>query len=206
MRRCPFHHDGVSSYIYDFLEYFMFFSYRSRFAFVRQVQLTPNDLSEYAFFDTTRRYTRNLISTDHQTYTLLLLCWNPYQESPIHNHPCDGCFLRVIQGQIRECRYREATSATGALSSLVYHESTSTHQNESSATNQTTRTLLECTHDSIFEAGQLTFIDDTQGYHKVGPVGKTPAITLHLYTPPFQECRTWADPPSSDEPSVNYFL
>lgn len=29
--------------------------------------------------------------TIHKTFTLLLLCWNPGKESPIHDHPCDGC-------------------------------------------------------------------------------------------------------------------
>jgi hypothetical protein len=28
-----------------------------------------------------------LIATDDETFTLLLLCWNPSKESPIHDHP-----------------------------------------------------------------------------------------------------------------------
>ncbi|KAL7535306.1 hypothetical protein ACHAXR_008454 [Thalassiosira sp. AJA248-18] len=52
-----------------------------------------------------KNYTRNLIATDNETFTLLLLCWNPGKCSPIHDHPCDGCWLRVCQGQIQETRY-----------------------------------------------------------------------------------------------------
>ena len=37
--------------------------------------------------------------------TLLLLCWNEGKFSPIHDHPCDGCWLRVCQGEIQETRY-----------------------------------------------------------------------------------------------------
>lgn len=61
----------------------------------------------YALFDSTRHYTRNLIATDNKTFTLLLLCWNPGRESPIHDHPCDGCWLKVLEGSVRECRYVE---------------------------------------------------------------------------------------------------
>ena len=37
-----------------------------------------------------------------------------------------------------------------------------------------------------------TFINDIQGYHKVGnPHPTQHAITLHLYCPPFQKCKIW---------------
>ena len=59
-------------------------------------------LQPHAHFDPTRPYTRNLIHTDHSSYTLLLLCWNPGQSSPIHNHPCDACWMKVLQGAVQE--------------------------------------------------------------------------------------------------------
>ena len=37
-----------------------------------------------------------------------------------------------------------------------------------------------------------TFISDIKGYHKVGnPDPSLPAVTLHLYCPPFQRCKIW---------------
>ena len=60
---------------------------------------------QYAHSDPMKNYTRNLIATDDETFTLLLLCWNPGKESPIHDHPCDGCWVRVCQGKIQETRY-----------------------------------------------------------------------------------------------------
>ena len=72
----------------------------------RRVRFDKQDWEAYAHFDASRHYTRNLIATDHVSYTLLLLCWNPGEESPIHDHPCDGCWMEVLQGQIQECRYR----------------------------------------------------------------------------------------------------
>jgi len=120
---------------------------------------------KYAIFDDTKPYTRNLISTDHETYTLLLLCWNPEQESPIHDHPCDGCWLRVLEGDIREVRYDQQ---------------------------------LDRISEIDFQKGGLSYITDNVGYHKVGNPTQTPAVTLHLYAPPFESCRCWysdkADP------------
>ena len=67
--------------------------------------LDPEDYQRYAHFDVDKNYTRNLVATDNQRYTLLMLCWNPSRESPIHDHPCDGCWMRVCQGSVQECRY-----------------------------------------------------------------------------------------------------
>mmetsp|Transcript_25464 Transcript_25464/g.60234 ORF Transcript_25464/g.60234 Transcript_25464/m.60234 type:complete len:355 (+) Transcript_25464:459-1523(+) len=156
----------------------------------RMSDLAPQAWQQYAFFDTSKPYTRNLIATDNKTYTLMLLCWNPGQESPVHAHPCDGCWLQVLDGQIREVRYD--TVGLQPLSDVTYH------------------------------AGQLSWITDNIGYHKVGnasplkntmdaadaaaaaaPSSGQPAATLHLYSPPFKECHFWRD--TSDptaEPSV----
>ena len=73
--------------------------------YYRQSEIPADAWQKYAIFDDEKPYTRNLISTDGETYTLLLLCWNPQKESPIHDHPCDGCWLQVVQGGIREDRY-----------------------------------------------------------------------------------------------------
>jgi cysteine dioxygenase len=55
----------------------------------------------------------------------------------------------------------------------------------------TTSTLV-CTQDETVSKGGLVFIEDSQGYHSVGnPSHTTPAITLHLYSPPFQKCKIW---------------
>lgn len=52
-----------------------------------RVDLTAGEWREYALFDCMKNYTRNLIATDDETFTLLLLCWNPDKGSPIHDHP-----------------------------------------------------------------------------------------------------------------------
>ena len=39
-----------------------------------------DDLAPFNHLEPLKHYTRNLISTDHKTYTLILLCWNPKRE------------------------------------------------------------------------------------------------------------------------------
>ena len=53
-----------------------------------RIDLTAGEWKKYALFDSQKNYTRNLIATDDETFTLLLLCWNADKESPIHDHPC----------------------------------------------------------------------------------------------------------------------
>uniref|UniRef100_A0A7S4MBD2 Cysteine dioxygenase n=1 Tax=Odontella aurita TaxID=265563 RepID=A0A7S4MBD2_9STRA len=136
-------------------------------ALFRRLDVNRSEWDRFEFFDSSRNYTRNLISTDGDTYTLILLCWNAGKESPIHDHPCDGCYMRVLEGSIRESRYFR-------------------NENEDK---------LDCTADEIFKEGDLAFIKDSIGYHKIGnPTKDIPAVTMHLYSPPFQRCQIWPDP------------
>jgi cysteine dioxygenase len=51
-----------------------------------RLDLDKKEWTKYAMFDPSKNYTRNLIATDDETFTLLLLCWNAGKESPIHDH------------------------------------------------------------------------------------------------------------------------
>eukprot|EP00744_Colponema_vietnamica_P003009 GILI01004661.1.p1 GENE.GILI01004661.1~~GILI01004661.1.p1 ORF type:complete len:234 (+),score=37.46 GILI01004661.1:63-764(+) len=119
------------------------------------------DWKKYAYFDE-GRYTRNLVATDQKTYTLILLCWAKGQGSPVHDHPCDGCFVRVVDGAIRETRY-ENKIGCGTLREISCKQ---------------------------FQEGQVTYITDDLGLHKMeNPNSDKETVTLHLYTPPFQSCK-----------------
>lgn len=132
----------------------------------RRAEITEDNWQDYAIIDETRPYTRNLIATDNENYALLLLCWKPNEESHIHNHPCDGCWLKVFRGKVRECRYDCS---------------------------------LNCVSDVTLDEGELAYITDSMGYHKIGnPSVHNNAITLHLYAPPILRCRVWYD---SEDPN-----
>ncbi len=132
-----------------------------------RTKLTPCEISKYALFDTAYPYTRNLIATDEENYTLLLLCWNAGMESKIHNHPCDGCFVRVMKGTVKETRYALPDENKGSEDQV-----------------------LKITSECIATEGDLTYMDDYIGFHKIGnPSSDIGAISLHLYTPPYSLCK-----------------
>ncbi len=79
----------------------------------------------------------------------------------IHDHPCDGCFVKSLKGLIKETRY-EADLSTNSL---------------------------RYTGETLCREGLVTYMDNYLGYHKVGNGGNEPAITLHLYTPPYTKCK-----------------
>jgi cysteine dioxygenase len=125
---------------------------------------TRLEYKRYALFDAGKKYTRNLIATDHKTFALMLLCWNKGAESPIHDHPCTGCFARTVEGTVRETRYR-VDCDNNKLTAV---------------------STADC------PAGAVVFIDDSMGPHKVGnPSLEAEAVTLHLYAPPFSVCSIW---------------
>uniref|UniRef100_A0A7S1CPC0 Cysteine dioxygenase n=1 Tax=Bicosoecida sp. CB-2014 TaxID=1486930 RepID=A0A7S1CPC0_9STRA len=135
------------------------------------------DWRRFAIFDEGKRYTRNLVATDDESFTLMLLCWNADQPSPIHDHPCDGCWLKVIEGEVFEERYEERAGESE----------------------------LRMTLRQVGKAGDIMYMDDSLGFHRVGAVGG-PAVTLHLYSPPFQQCRAWmtTEVGSMCRPTVTY--
>lgn len=157
---------------------------------LEDLDLSLGELSRYAHFSNSKKYTRNLIASD-SNFTLMLLCWTPGKESPIHDHPCEGCWMRVCTGRIRETVYQRHAS-TNSLSELKSREG---------------------------NAGDVLYVDDSIGYHKVGsevvynkvkkeeghgedvyqitedadgqPLQEGASITLHLYSPPFLSCSVW---------------
>lgn len=139
------------------------------------LELSEEDWGPYAHFDPTKLYTRNLIYTDNEEFTLLLIYWNAAVESKIHDHPCDGCWMHVLQGQVQECRYEYPTNDDDSLL---------------------------CIADQTFKAGQTAFINNSIGLHKIGNPGTIPAVALHLYAPPFQKCKVWDDDKGGSAPKV----
>ena len=49
-------------------------------------------------------YTRNKVYSDNNI-DIFILSWYPDSKSPIHNHPKNGCILKVLFGQLQEHKY-----------------------------------------------------------------------------------------------------
>ena len=131
---------------------------------LKNLELDPTELAKYIHFDPNYAYTRNLVATDGLHYNLLVLCWGPGKSSRIHNHPCDGCYVKVLSGSLRETRY-----TIDKVNKEI---------------------LFNC--ESTAGPGTITFMNDDIGLHKItNPSAEIGAVSLHLYTPPFQNCKVW---------------
>jgi cysteine dioxygenase len=121
------------------------------------------DWREFALFSS-EHYTRNLVARAPR-FELMILCWGPGQESPIHNHEGQDCWMAVLDGELEEVRYpMPAGDRAGPLTS--------------------TGTLR-------FGSGQVAFIRDEMGLHLVRPRGPSSGVSLHLYSEPYDECNCY---------------
>ena len=151
-----------------------------------------NEWQRFAFWDQSKRYTRNLIATDYSTFTLMLLCWNGEQGSPVHDHASSECFMRVVQGKVMETQYdridNPIVAAATAGDSLTSASSASSSSSSSSAV---APSALQLRRQHTVGAGSVLFINDSIGLHKIDNPFPEGAVTLHCYIPPYESCRCY---------------
>lgn len=117
------------------------------------------DWREFALFSKDG-YARNLVRAS-DLFELLVLCWQPGQVSPIHDHQGQRCWMAVLEGRIRERHFHLPGAGGGPLVSG---------------------------RSRVFSPGSVAYIHDDIALHDIGPEGD-PGVTLHLYSAPIRECR-----------------
>lgn len=125
----------------------------------------PSDWRKFAKFDK-YKYTRNLVHEGNGKFNLMLLCWAPGNQSTIHDHADAHCFVKVLDGTLREVRFHwpeEETSEDGVM-------------NE--------KDRCDCKKNAV------TYMSDELGLHRVENCSHSnTAVSLHLYSPPFSSCQ-----------------
>lgn len=135
-------------------------------ALLSSYKSNPEDWKKYSNFET-HRYTRNLVDTGNGKYNLIALCWSEGQASSIHSHSDSHCFVKMLDGQLKETRYAwpsesEPENSMQKLGSGV------------------------CGKDDV------TYINDSQALHCMeNPSHSDTTVSLHLYIPPFSSCKTF---------------
>jgi len=132
-------------------------------------QNKPEDWSKYAKWDKFK-YTRNLMHEGNGNFNLILMCWPEGSVSPIHDHSDSHCFMRVLEGRVKEIRYAwpEDDHQSNAADSL---------------TEIGTREVGK---------GDTLYICDEIGLHKVENSSHTDRLcSIHLYSPPFDFCKVF---------------
>jgi cysteine dioxygenase len=129
---------------------------------LRDIKFSPSVMKKFVHWDSSKPYTRNRITFLEGQYELLVLCWNPGRGSKIHDHPGDGCYVRMLQGRLVESIYKITDVSTNTLEVIKSGE---------------------------VSAGDVTYINDGMGVHRLAnPDPSVGAISLHLYTPPTLKC------------------
>ncbi|XP_051875858.1 cysteine dioxygenase type 1-like isoform X1 [Pristis pectinata] len=130
-------------------------------ALLESYQSNSHEWLKYAKFDQ-YRYTRNLVDEGNGKFNLMILCWGEGHGSSIHDHADSHCFLKMLQGQLKETIFNWPGEGKKELTKKK---------------------------ETILQENQCTYINDSIGVHRVENVSHTEvAVSLHLYVPPFDSC------------------
>ncbi|MDA2933372.1 cysteine dioxygenase family protein [Acidobacteria bacterium AH-259-D05] len=104
------------------------------------------------------QYTRNLIHKSEE-FELLAICWQPGQDSPVHGHEGEKCWSRVEMGKLRFTNYLAVPSGDFFNFEIL-----------------------------SVNVGNPGHLDGPADIHKVENAFDEPAVSLHLYSYPFEAC------------------
>jgi cysteine dioxygenase len=105
-------------------------------------------------------YTRNCIART-EDFELILLCWSEGQETPIHCHNNQECWVYVVEGEFDEQRFVESEKKSEEL---------------------------EVDAELQLEEDGVSYMNDDMGYHSLANISDGRAMSLHLYMNPIDEC------------------
>ena len=120
------------------------------------LNIPVSDFKPFAYWSVSG-YTRNCIIR-RPNFELLLLCWSPGQETPIHCHGGEECWVYLLDGQIEEIHYDFVDDKLLTLKS------------------------------GKMMPGDKSFMSDDNGYHKLINQDDSRSMSLHLYMNPIDSC------------------
>ncbi len=123
-----------------------------------QKTLIEPDSLQRYIFFRPERYTRNLVFKN-EFFELLVICWNIGQRAPVHGHEGERCWSRVEQGSLILCNYREVSE-----NPLVVRQIGEPYR------------------------GERGHLDGPANIHSVANPSMVPAVSLHLYSHPYDQC------------------
>ena len=127
---------------------------------IKTIDIPFSEFEKYATWNKDR-YTRNCIIRTNN-FELILLCWNKNQETPIHEHGGQKCWVYQVNGKVAEYRYQK--NDAGIL------------------------TEISKTH---LTSGNVTYMDNRMGYHALKNMDDQRCMTLHIYVLPIDSCEVF---------------
>ena len=127
---------------------------------IQSVKFNPTDFEKFASWSSDC-YTRNCI-VNNDKYELILLCWEAGQQTPIHDHGGEECWVKIIEGEFKETIYQE--NKVGELKAI---------------------------RSSFAKPNDVTYMKDFMGFHALENVSNKKSMSLHLYAKPIRNCRSF---------------
>lgn len=62
-----------------------------------------NEFEKFVSFKADSYSSKTLFRTDK--FEIRLLCWKPFQETPKHPHPQNGCLMKILEGELTEEKF-----------------------------------------------------------------------------------------------------
>jgi cysteine dioxygenase len=106
-------------------------------------------------------YTRNCI-VENEKFELILLCWEKGQITPIHDHGGEECWVKIIEGELKETIYKVDEAGE-----------------------------LKAGKSTISKAGDISYMIDFMGCHRLENLSDSRSMSLHLYAKPIRNCNTF---------------
>ncbi|MFK8060988.1 MAG: cysteine dioxygenase family protein [Polaribacter sp.] len=106
-------------------------------------------------------YTRNCI-VDNEKFELILICWCEGHQTSIHDHGGEECWVKVIDGELKETIYK---------------------QNKAEEL-----TLIK---SSIAKINDVRYMKDFMGFHRLENIANKRSLSLHLYAKPIRKCNMY---------------
>lgn len=123
------------------------------------------------------KYMRNRVcKCSNDVFEFIVICWNNNQSSPVHNHPKNGCVLKVLQGQLTEELYQKDPDLM---------DSPETSESSEKSTDKYQFIAMNTANE-----GDVSYMEKNEIVHKIVN-GDRQTISLHIYSPPKYKCRAY---------------
>lgn len=122
-----------------------------------------NGIKNKEILDVTRNngYTKMKVF-ENNLLDCYFIYWDPYSCSPIHNHPNNGCYFKILNNNLIEQKYNYVHD---------YYD-------------KTKMCRLKETEKKIITKNKISYIDDFVGYHRICNPNNNIVTSIHIYSPP----------------------
>lgn len=70
---------------------------------LKNIECNLDELKEFVFFDK-EKYKKNVVYRN-SNYEIILITWLAGQKTKLHDHPKNGCIMKVLEGELKENLY-----------------------------------------------------------------------------------------------------